>query len=61
MPRKPKSQQVDLPAIPAQLLEQFGNGPMTAEAAAVALDAFDASPWGTKYPPIAALWCRAWD
>ncbi|MDN8033145.1 IS256-like element IS1356 family transposase, partial [Burkholderia multivorans] len=33
----------------------------SAEAAAVALDAFDTSPWGTKYPPIAALWRRAWD
>ncbi|VBY40169.1 transposase, mutator type [Burkholderia pseudomallei] len=27
----------------------------------MALDAFDTSPWGTKYPPIAALWRRAWD
>ncbi|NBC94691.1 hypothetical protein GT625_27895, partial [Burkholderia thailandensis] len=25
---------------------------------AVALEAFDTSPWGTKYPPIAALWRR---
>ncbi len=32
MPRKPKAQPVELPAIPAELLEQFGNGPMTAEA-----------------------------
>ncbi|MCO8456090.1 IS256 family transposase, partial [Burkholderia multivorans] len=32
MPRKPKAQPVALPAIPAELLEQFGNGPMTAEA-----------------------------
>ncbi|TDV19273.1 mutator family transposase [Paraburkholderia caballeronis] len=32
MPRKPKTQPVDLPAIPAELLEQFGSGPMTAEA-----------------------------
>jgi putative transposase len=32
MPRKPKAKPVDLPAIPAELLEQFGNGPMTAEA-----------------------------
>lgn len=31
MPRKPKAKPVDLPAIPAELLEQFGNGPMTAE------------------------------
>jgi putative transposase len=32
MPRKLKSPPVELPAIPAELLEQFGNGPMTAEA-----------------------------
>lgn len=32
LPRKPKAQPVDLPAIPAELLEQFGNGPMTTEA-----------------------------
>ncbi|VVE84547.1 transposase [Pandoraea sputorum] len=32
MPRKPKTPPVELPAIPAELLEQFGNGPMTAEA-----------------------------
>jgi putative transposase len=32
MPRKPKAQPVELPAIPAELLEQFGNGPMTADA-----------------------------
>ena len=27
MPRKPKSKPADLPVIPAELLEQFGNGP----------------------------------
>lgn len=32
MPRKPKAKPVELPAIPAALLEQFGSGPMTAEA-----------------------------
>lgn len=32
MLRKSKANPVDLPAIPAELLEQFGNGPMTAEA-----------------------------
>lgn len=31
----------------------------SAEAAALALEAFDAGPWGCKYPPIAALWRRA--
>ncbi|WP_442486087.1 hypothetical protein [Burkholderia dolosa] len=36
MPRKPKAQPMDLPAIPAELLEQFGNGPMTAEAISAA-------------------------
>jgi putative transposase len=33
----------------------------SAEAAAAALEAFDAGPWGTKYPPIARLWQRAWE
>lgn len=32
MPRKPKAPAADLPVIPAELLEQFGNVPMTAEA-----------------------------
>ncbi|HEM7902073.1 IS256 family transposase [Burkholderia cenocepacia] len=32
MPRKPKAKPVDLPTIPAELLEQFGNGPMTVDA-----------------------------
>ena len=32
MPRKPKGKPVVLPAIPAELLERFGNGPMTTEA-----------------------------
>jgi len=32
MPRKPKAKPVELPAIPTELLAQFGNGPMTAEA-----------------------------
>lgn len=32
MPRKPKTPPAELPAIPAELLEQFGSGPMTAEA-----------------------------
>jgi len=32
MPRKPKASPAVLPAIPAELLEQFSNGPMTAEA-----------------------------
>jgi transposase-like protein len=40
MPRKPKAKPVDLPAIPAELLEQFGNGPMTAEAINAASLAF---------------------
>ncbi len=31
MPRKPKATPAELPAIPAELLEQFGNGPMTAK------------------------------
>jgi transposase-like protein len=32
MPRKTKTPPAVLPAIPAELLEQFGNGPMTSEA-----------------------------
>lgn len=32
MPRKPEAKPAELPAIPPELLEQFGNGPMTAEA-----------------------------
>lgn len=32
-----------------------------AEAARHALDAFDAGPWGSKYPPIAASWRRHWE
>ncbi len=32
MPRKPKAKLVDLLAIPAELLQQFGNSPITAEA-----------------------------
>jgi len=31
MPRKSKTPPVDLPAIPAERLEQFGNGPMTGQ------------------------------
>ena len=33
----------------------------TAEAAAQALEDFDAGPWGRKHPPIAALWRRVWE
>jgi putative transposase len=32
----------------------------TAEAAAAALDAFERSPWGTKFPTVVASWRRAW-
>jgi len=32
----------------------------SAEAAAQALEAFDAGPWGRKYPNIAASWRRNW-
>jgi putative transposase len=31
-----------------------------ADAAAAALDAFDAGPWGRKYPAIAQSWRRSW-
>ncbi len=40
MPRKPKATPAELPAIPAQLLEQFGNGPMAADAINAATLAF---------------------
>jgi len=33
----------------------------SAEAAAEALDAFERSPWGQKYPTVVAAWRRAWD
>jgi transposase-like protein len=33
----------------------------TAEAARAALDAFAASEWGQKYPPIAPAWRRHWE
>jgi putative transposase len=32
----------------------------TAEAAGVALDAFERSPWGTRFPTVVASWRRAW-
>lgn len=32
-----------------------------ADAAAKALDAFEAGPWGEKYPAIAPAWRRNWD
>jgi transposase-like protein len=34
---------------------------INADAALEALDAFEASPWGAKYPTIAAAWRRQWD
>ena len=33
----------------------------TADAALAALEAFDAGPWGKKYPAIAPLWRRQWE
>jgi putative transposase len=33
----------------------------TADAARLALDDFEAGPWGKKYPAIAPLWRRQWD
>jgi len=40
MPRKPKTPLAELPSIPADLLESFGDGPMTAEAINAASLAF---------------------
>ncbi len=33
----------------------------SAEAAAAELDAFEAGPWGRKFPTVVAAWRRAWD
>jgi transposase-like protein len=33
----------------------------SAEAAAAALEAFEESAWGQKYPPIVASWRRKWE
>jgi transposase-like protein len=33
----------------------------SAEAAAAELDAFEAGPWGQKFPTVVATWRRAWD
>ena len=33
----------------------------SAEAAAVALDAFEAGVWGQRFPTVVAAWRRAWD
>ncbi len=59
MPRKPEAKPVDLPAIPAELVEQFGSGPMTAEAINAATLAFKRALGGEMshhrgYPPDAA-------
>ena len=34
---------------------------VSAEAAEAALDAFEAGPWGQKFPTVVAAWRRAWD
>src|ERR1700710_3072925 len=33
----------------------------SAEAALAELDAFEAGPWGVKFPTVVAAWRRAWD
>jgi transposase-like protein len=33
----------------------------SAEVAQAELDAFEAGPWGTKFPTVVAAWRRAWD
>ena len=33
----------------------------SAEAAATELDAFEAGPWGQRFPTVVAIWRRAWD
>jgi len=34
---------------------------VSAEAAEAALNEFEAGPWGTRFPTVAAAWRRAWD
>ena len=34
---------------------------VSAEAAQAELDAFEASPWGQKFPTVVSAWRRAWD
>ena len=34
---------------------------VSAEAAQAELDAFEAGPWGQKFPTVAGAWRRAWD
>lgn len=34
---------------------------VNAEAAALALDAFERGPWGQRFPTVVAAWRRAWD
>lgn len=44
----------------AAALKPIYTGP-SAEAAAVALDEFEASAWGKRFPTVVAAWRRAWD
>ncbi len=44
----------------AQALRPVYTAP-SAEAAAAELDAFEAGPWGQKFPTVVAAWRRAWD
>jgi Transposase, Mutator family/CRISPR-associated protein (Cas_Cas5) len=44
----------------AAAIKPFYTAP-SAEAAQAELQAFERSPWGTKFPTVAAAWRRAWD
>lgn len=44
----------------AQALRPVYTAP-SAEAAVAELDAFEAGPWGQKFPTVVAAWRRAWD
>ncbi|WP_124923742.1 hypothetical protein [Burkholderia cepacia] len=60
MPRKPKAKSVDLAASPADLLEQFGRAPTTAEAINAATRAFKKTPikcWAARY---AIIWATSY-
>ena len=43
----------------AAAIKQIYTAP-TAEAAEAALDAFEAGPWGKRFPTVVAAWRRAW-
>jgi putative transposase len=59
-PRQPRLRELERPEEPRCRAQDVYRA-SDAEAARHALDAFDAGPWGLKYPPIAASWRRRWE